>query len=120
MIVADGFHAVMDKNVANIVDRRVGGKSYRLFYNPMWSRLGDDSVGSCGTYYYNNSGASNYFWHTFDQILLRPDLLHNYDHSALHVITRIADQELLTSDRIDERLSDHLPIVLRLDIERGA
>jgi hypothetical protein len=61
MIVADGFHAVMDKNIAKFVDRRVDRKSYRLFYNPMWSRLGDDSVGPCGTYYYNNSAAANYF-----------------------------------------------------------
>ena len=120
MIVADGLHAVMDKNIASIVTRRVGGKSYRIFYNPMWSRLGDDSVGPCGTYYYNNSSASNYFWHTFDQILIRSDLLQNFDHSGLHVVTHVADQEFLTSGRIDERFSDHLPIVLRLNIERGA
>jgi hypothetical protein len=75
MIVADGFHAVMDKNTAKRQDREVGGKSYRLFYNPMWSRLGDDSAGPCGTYYYNSSNAATYFWHTFDQILIRPDLL---------------------------------------------
>ena len=50
MIVADGLHAVMDKNIAGIGDRRVGGKRYHLFYNPMWSRLGDDTIGPCGTY----------------------------------------------------------------------
>jgi hypothetical protein len=30
MIVADGFHAVMDKKIAKIINRRVGGKSYRF------------------------------------------------------------------------------------------
>lgn len=34
MIVANGLHAVMDKNTAKILSRVVSGKSYRLFYNP--------------------------------------------------------------------------------------
>src|SRR5258708_19475778 len=40
MILADGLHAVMDKNIAKDRNRNVRGKSYPLFYNPMWSRLG--------------------------------------------------------------------------------
>jgi|SRR5689334_4725591 hypothetical protein len=49
MITADGFHAIMDKKIAERESRKIGGKSYRFFYNPMWSRLGDESAGPCGT-----------------------------------------------------------------------
>jgi hypothetical protein len=95
----------------------VDGKPYRFFYNPMWSRLGDGSAGPCGTYFYNRSESLNYFWHTFDQILLRPDLLSTFDLSGLRVVTQIGERELLKSQRTDDALSDHLPIVIRLDIE---
>src|SRR5689334_14978738 len=107
----------MDKKIAERESRKIGGKSYR-------------SITLCGVDWetspldlaapnYNTGTPVNYFWHTFDQILLRPELLRNFDPSGLHVVTRVGDRELIRSHRIDDKLSDHLPIVIRLEIEQG-
>ena len=120
MILADGLHAVMDKNIAKDRNRNVRGKSYPLFYNPMWSKyLVVISVRPSGTYFYNDYSATTRFWHTFDQILIRPDLLEILDAASLHVVSHVAEKSLLSARGIDQSVSDHLPIVLRLDIERG-
>ena len=120
MVGANGFHAMCDKNVASKGSRVVQGKEYDFFYNPMWSRLGDDSGGPPGTYYFNNGGSLiNHFWETFDQILLRPELLPFYKSDGLKVLDRIADKPLLKNGVIDGRsYSDHLPLVTELGTER--
>lgn len=74
LVAADGFHAVMDRQIALKESRTVQGEKRKFFYNPMWSRLGDASVGPVGTYYHSG-GHVSYFWNTFDQVLLRPNLL---------------------------------------------
>jgi hypothetical protein len=119
MVSADGVHGVMDKELARAVDREVSGQSRSYFYNPMWSRLGDESEGPPGTYFMRG-GMISHFWHTFDQVLFRPSLLDFYSGSALKVVTKIGATDLLkTSGQIDRSLSDHLPLVFGLSIERG-
>lgn len=80
-----------------------------MFYNPMWSRLGDESAGPPGTYFYDGgSGTEKYFWHTFDQVLLRPGLLQAYETGHLEILTGIGTFPL------DGGPSDHSPVLLRL------
>ena len=120
MMAANGLHAVMDKTIASKSRRVVQGESYEFFYNPMWSRMGDESHGPPGTYYYNQGGAAiNRFWSTFDQVLLRPDLLKFYSSRQLHVLDEIQGVGLLKNNIIDKNMSDHLPIVIRLTTELG-
>ena len=117
MTVADGLHAIMDKEIVRQQTRRVSGKDYLMFYNPMWARLGDESIGPPGTYFYNRSHALTYFWHTFDQVLLRPELLDCFNPDDLHVVTKAGSVPLLREDgKIDVRQSDHLPILVRLEL----
>ena len=116
---ADCLHGVMDKNIALQFARTVDGKSRTFFYNPMWDRLGDETNGPPGTYF-RRGGQISAFWHTFDQVLLRPSLLAYYSPSALRVITNIGSRDLLQGGRIDRALSDHLPVLLSLNLERGA
>ncbi|MFD2265246.1 hypothetical protein ACFSM5_20250 [Lacibacterium aquatile] len=112
----DGLHGVMDKDVALKISREYSGNESGFFYNPMWSRLGDESDGPPGTYYYNKSGAVNYYWNTFDQILIRPSLLPYYTKDGLKILTKIGTTNLLKNNNIIEsRVSDHLPIMLTLD-----
>jgi hypothetical protein len=75
LTAADGLQGVMDKQVAARPARTVRGRVWDYFYNPMWSRLGDDSPGPPGTFWRAGSGLVNHFWNTFDQVLLRPGLL---------------------------------------------
>ncbi|MGM4988384.1 endonuclease/exonuclease/phosphatase family protein [Tardiphaga sp. 841_E9_N1_2] len=118
MVAADGLHAVMDQTLARSLDRVVDGTARSFFYNPMWSRLGDESEGPPGTYF-KRGGQISLFWHTFDQILLRPSLLDYYSKSDLRVVTRIGDLDLLKGSQINTSISDHLPILISLAVERG-
>jgi exonuclease III len=118
LTAADGLHGVMDKNLAIRPARTVQGKAWDYFYNPMWSRLGDDSVGPPGTYWYAGSGLVNHFWNTFDQVLLRPALLPYFDRERLLVLDHVGENPILKSGRGAIGLSDHLPLVLDLAIEK--
>ena len=62
LVAAGGFHAVMDRRIAERGQRIVQGKRYQFFYNPMWGHLGDTGSGPAGTYFYENSSYVNYFW----------------------------------------------------------
>jgi hypothetical protein len=116
---ADGLHGVMDKQLAQRGRRTVQGQQWDFFYNPMWSRLGDESVGRPGTYFYSGGGSLSYFWHTFDQVLLRPSLLPYYGANDLSIIADVDGEAIIS--REGSRQSggpDHLPIVIRLSIEK--
>lgn len=118
LVAADGIHGVMDKTIARQLGRIVDGRDRKYFYNPMWNYLGDESDGPPGTYY-RRGGQISQFWHTFDQVLLRPAMLPCYSRSGLRVLTKIGNRELLTNDRIDTTISDHLPIFLDLALDQG-
>ena len=117
VVGSDGLHAVMDKNIALKKSRIVQGEERKMFYNPMWSRMGDSSKGPPGTYFKDMSSYINLYWNTFDQVLLRPDLLNFFTDDDLIVITEINGESLIINGRIDNSLSDHLPILLKLNIE---
>ena len=91
---SEGLHGVMDRRIAEQGSRKVNGRDRRLFYNPMWSRLGDESLGPPGTYFYSSSSSISHFWHTFDQVLVRPELLPNFRNEALKVITETNTRSL--------------------------
>jgi hypothetical protein len=119
VVGAEGFHAVMDRRIAERGKRKVQGQERRFFYNPMWSYLGDASVGPAGTYYYYGSGQISYFWNMFDQVLIRPDLLSRFDDEDVKVLSSAGSISLLSAQQIPDRRagSDHLPILFRIDLK---
>jgi len=119
-ISADGLHAVMDKRIAQRIARTVQGKRREFFYNPMWGRMGDNSPGPPGTYFYSDSSHVCYFWNTFDQVLLRPAILQYFRDDSLEIPITAAGEPLLSeAGRPGERFtSDHLPILFTINIER--
>lgn len=118
MVGADGLHGMMDRQVALRESRTVNGISRDFFYNPMWSRLGDDSHGPPGTYYYSSAAPLSFFWHSFDQVLLRPGLLSCYRVDSLIVPTEADGHPLRGPAGPGRSTSDHLPVVIRLDTEQ--
>jgi hypothetical protein len=118
LVSADGFHAIMDRNITLKGHRVVSGKEKKFFYNPMWSRLGDASEGSAGTYYYDSSSMTNYFWNTFDQVLIRPSLLSCFGSNDLKVIDKIGNVSLLKNGKISTQFSDHLPLLVTLKVSQ--
>lgn len=118
VIGANGLNAVMSRSIAKRGNRIVDKETYPYFYNPMWNLLGDATTGPPGTYYYPQSEHVAFFWHMFDQVLLRPDLIERF---------RVDDLKILESDGMirflsekgypnKRRFSDHLPIFFKLEI----
>ncbi len=113
---SEAFHAVMDRQLALRKSRQVKGEQRSFFYNPMWSRLGDGTSGPPGTYYKQASGPSANYWYTFDQVLIRPDLLSSFEDENLRVLTRAGAVPLVTGKGLPDSVtaSDHLPIFFKL------
>lgn len=117
LVAAQSMNAVMDKTIASRRTRNIFDRQYSYFYNPVWSIIGDDSAGPPGSYYYNHESSHSYFWHSFDQILLRPDMIPYWNHTEMLIPTTISDSALLKNGRPDTTISDHLPLVVRLNVE---
>ncbi len=117
VVWAGGLQAAMSRDVVARLggEREVRGTEYPLFYNPMWGALGDRTPGPSGTYYRSPSGSVNYFWNTYDQVLLRAQLMNH----LRDVIVPDTDgvNTLLTVNGLPDAASgsDHLPLVFRLD-----
>lgn len=112
-----GLHAAMSRDVIARLggEREVRGTGYPLLYNPMWSLLGDRTPGPSGTYYRSPSGSVNYFWNTYDQVLLREEMM-----SGLRDVT-VPETDgvnaLVTANGLPDAVhaSDHLPLVFTLE-----
>ena len=118
VVSSEGIHGTMDKRIANRRTRRVLEEDRHFFYNPMWSLFGDGSDGPPGTFYYNASSEPvNYYWHMYDQVLLRPDLIPFFPNKELRILTHSSSDSLITnSGRPDAaNTSDHLPLLFKLD-----
>ncbi len=101
---SEGLHAVMDRRIAQRGSRTMQWLQRPFFYNPMWSRLGDASVGPPGTHYYARSSALALFWHTFDQVLMRPQMIDQFDPMSLAVLTSVGDTSLVDEVGVPDAL----------------
>jgi hypothetical protein len=112
---AGGLHGVMDRRIAERETREIRGREYPMLYNPMWGFLGDRTPGPPGTYYRSSSESVNYFWNTYDQVLVRPVLMTHL--SDVRILDTDGTESLLTPRGVPDDVngSDHLPILFRLD-----
>jgi hypothetical protein len=116
VIGAQALNAVMTRELARSEERTVAGRPYRFFYNPMWACFGDRTPGPPGTYFHSSSSPRSYYWHVFDQVLLRPELMDAL--TELRILEGDGHESLLTGrgrPRSDEA-SDHLPLMFRLSL----
>ena len=112
MVGSSCFNAVMDKTIAQNLDRTVNGRKYKMFYNPMWGLLGDNgrSVVS-GTHFHNPYKHIQYFWNMYDQVLIRPEVIPYFSDRYLKILTGTKSMSLLTVNHTMRSVySDHLPI----------
>lgn len=119
MNLAVGFNAMMTKACASAGTRRYLGKDYDLYYNPMWSYLGDLSEGPAGTIY-DTSHRGPYGWSMLDQVILSHSVLDLF--GRVQIITDAGPTSLLNANgRPDSgNASDHLPVMLELRDEPNA
>ncbi|PWK28571.1 Endonuclease/Exonuclease/phosphatase family protein [Arcicella aurantiaca] len=116
MVDACSFHAIMDSEIVKKGLRVVSGKEYRYFYNPMWSLHGDIGNNVAGSYFYKNAELVNYHWNVFDQVLLGPSLIDNFDKNSLKFIDSDGVKTLLKKGALpNKKYSDHLPLMFTLN-----
>ncbi len=89
MVAANGLHAIMDREIAKKESRMIQGNKYEYFYNPLWNYFGDMTPGPVATYYKDKSTEVNYYWHIFDQVLVRPMLINELSYDTLKIITNV-------------------------------
>jgi hypothetical protein len=121
IVGAAGFNAVMHRDTAARMARTVRGDEYPFLYNPMWNHFGDEGESVPGTYYYGHGDHVTYYWHMYDQVLVRPELLSRLPVPAVTILTMAGSVSLLNKNgRPDhEAASDHLPIVFSLNLKES-
>ena len=95
MVQTTGFHSVMNRRDALRGSRIVQGRRYDFFYNPMWRCFGNGVRSPSGTYWKAETRPTACFWHIFDQVLVRPELVPAFDDRRLQVITLAGSKSLL-------------------------
>jgi endonuclease/exonuclease/phosphatase (EEP) superfamily protein YafD len=116
MVSAIGMHAIMDRRIARGQFRKVQGRNYPFFYNPMWNLFGDHTRGPAGTFFYRDAQQEVYFWNMFDQVLIRPALLDRFQMDDFRILDHNGLEPLLTRNGRPNKSvgSDHLPVLFRL------
>lgn len=118
MVSALSFNAVMCPIIAKKKPKRVLNEERKFYYNPMWHLMGN-ALNLCkGTFYYPNETKS-YYWYTYDQVIIRPDLIDKFDINNLNVIDIINKSSLINKNSIPNKkmISDHLPIKFKIELE---
>ncbi|GIP08204.1 hypothetical protein J1TS5_03740 [Paenibacillus macerans] len=118
MVSELSFKATHCKQTAK---RETGNKRY--FFNPSWklfsNDLTQDNRQPPGTIHYVPHNKDTYvdYWHVFDQVLIRSELISSLSNS-FEVITNIGSINLLNQDLVPDRelYSDHLPIKYQIEV----
>lgn len=109
IIQKDSFNAVLFKQLINKSEIiRYQNKNYRRFYNPIIHYLSEDTQ-LYGSYYYS-SGIAPLYWNSFDQILVRKELVERVDY--LYYIRTINGKALINETKPNNKISDHLPLLV--------
>jgi len=118
MVSALGFNAIMCPDIAKKKSRKVLNEERKFYYNPMWHIMGNNNNICKGTYYYSTSTKS-YYWYTYDQVIIRPDLIEKFNIDELQIINEIKGKSIITKSNIPNKkdISDHLPIKFKLQME---
>ena len=113
------FHAMMTTELARSVQGLAARSDYSTFYNPMWGLFGDRTKGPPGTYFWRNSEeATNHFWHMYDQVLIRPDLIDSF--RGVEIVAGDGTESFVTDSGRPrpDHYSDHLPLLFEIDFTR--
>lgn len=114
------FNATMDERTALKMTRKLSDEIYPYFYNPLWHFLGHHEHIIQGTLYGSGSDDTADYWHIFDQLLIRPCLISNFEKKSLRIIDRVKQISLLTPKHvINSKISDHLPIFFSLNFKNN-
>lgn len=91
--------------------RIVDHEKRRFYFNPMWRLMGKNEE-ALGTYYSSSDeGDNSFYWYTWDQVLIRPALIDQFNFDEFSIIDSVGSEHLVTQNQVISRAySDHLPI----------
>ncbi|MFN7922709.1 MAG: hypothetical protein U0Q16_21570 [Bryobacteraceae bacterium] len=116
MQACDAMHGVLSRREVELRGgkREWRGREHDMFFNPMWAHQGERDGAPPGTYYYPSGGVCVQYWHTFDQLLVRPGIMSGL--LDVRVLASAGDVSLLDEKGRPDRaaFSDHLPLLFRL------
>lgn len=116
MTIAPGFNSMMTRKCVQRLERKVAGKSYSFFYNPMWGFFGDRPNEPTGTYYHTTSSTGHFGWNMLDQALIRVAALPWFQ--SVEILRSTGAKSLTTKQGRPNQTSDHFPILLRMKASR--
>lgn len=113
MVKLDSLNSTFFKEVAKRLKFRDSyGSSYPVMYNPTLEFL-SESNSNQGSYYWG-SGDCTYYWHSLDQIVV--------DWQLADCVTdcryprQIGDTKLIVNSQPCSRYSDHLPLLVTMEM----
>lgn len=112
LIQKDAFNAVLYKQLIEQHEYCVFEKKrYRRFYNPMVNYITEEpkNYGS----YYRAAGISSLYWFCYDQVIVRKQLVSSI--VDVRYFTEINRRSLIKKTSLDEKISDHLPLLVRFE-----
>lgn len=117
MISSEAFHALNSKLITSKIQREVYGEKRYYFYNPTWFLYAKSHNEIIGSYYYNSSDFINLFWNMFDQVIISPDLINNFNFDTFKIIEKTILRNLCKNGKPNEVIySDHLPIFFEFNL----
>lgn len=117
IISSEAFHALNSKLITSKIQREVYGEKRYYFYNPTWFLYAKSHNEIIGSYYYNSSDFINLFWNMFDQVIISPDLINNFNFDTFKIIEKTILRNLCKNGKPNEVIySDHLPIFFEFNL----
>ena len=111
VIQKDAFNAVLFKELINKKEViRYNERDWRRFYNPIMNYISEET-NTYGSLYYS-SGSAPLYWNSFDQVLVRKELVDSID--ALEYLRYIKGKKLIKDVKPNESISDHLPLLVSI------
>lgn len=111
VIQKDSFNAVLFKELIKKQEViRYSEKEWRRFYNPIIHFLSENTC-TYGSLYYS-SGSAPLYWNSFDQILVRKELVDSIE--SLKYVKEIDGKKLIKDIKPDNSISDHLPLLVKI------
>lgn len=114
MVSSLAYHALPTREIVSRGSRTVLFTETEMFYNPVWSYLGDLSQGMPGSFGGAPSGVISPGWHALDQVLISSALLERVDWEGTHWISAEGHRERPSDHRPVHDEMDHYALVLRL------
>lgn len=108
---ANGFHGLPVLSFEDKKTRKVNGKNYEKYYNPMWNFFGNFDYPP-GTYYSFQSSLHAPMWYIFDQVLISQEVIPFFKKESLKIITNGLKNK---NGQPNKKISDHFPILIEIE-----